>query len=120
MVSWHDLIWSGMASVGVGFIVCGIPSLMRHAFSIYSMCSVGVAGHQWVWHVQWSPVCVSVVCPWLWHGLSGCGIALVGVILSQWVWHSISGCGMASVGVAWPQLVWNGLSAFGMVSVDVA
>ena len=33
----------------------------------------------------------------------------------QGMWHGVSKCDMASVGVTWPQRVWNGLNGCGMV-----
>ena len=32
-----------------------------------------------------------------------CGIASLGVALPHWVWHGLIGCGMSLVGVEWPQ-----------------
>ena len=43
-----------------------------------------------------------VVLPRVWRGLTGCGVALLGVAWPYWVWHGLTGCcacGMASVGV---------------------
>ena len=53
------------------------------------MTSVGVAWHQWVWHVHSGPKLV-------WHVISGCGMALMSV---SRVLHGLSKCGMASVSV---------------------
>ena len=61
------------------------------------MTSVGVAWHQWVWHVHSWPKLV-------WHVINGCGMALMSV---SSVLHGLSECGMAlvsvvaSLGVAW-------------------
>ena len=66
------------------------------------MSSLGVACSLWV--CLWP----QLMCLWpkyVWHGLSGCCVALVGVDWLQWVWHGLSRCGMASVGVKWPEWV---------------
>ena len=63
----------------------------------------------------------------MWYGLSGCGLALVGVTWHKWVWNGLSRYGMASclwpqcasVGVAWPQCVWDGLCGCDIARVVV-
>ena len=55
----------------------------------------------------------------VWNVLSGCGMASVGLSMTQRLWHVLNGCGMApgcdmaSMGVAW-------LSGCGIASVAVA
>ena len=64
---------------------------------------MGLACHQWVWHVLCGCGMSSV-------GASvGVSVASVGVAWPQWMWHClsmcdcVSGCVIASVDVAWPQ-----------------
>ena len=67
------------------------------------MFSVGIVTPQCGWHVHRRCAYVLSLCV---YGLSRCGnasvccMASVGVTMPQCVWHGLSGCGLASVGVA--------------------